>query len=267
VAIPKSFYFYLCLILSQLEGLEHVSRPEMRFAYQYFDTGCFNRLALMRFDETLFFANESLLLLRLDVPFLWFRCRQDTLVEVDAEGIVDIGEGDVPLMRVSQNVKEHGLGDILTKAFYANFWDHFGFGFGSDFFFPTAQAKEIGTGKYQAIPTVEFRYNHSTTKFPKWLVFLTKFQFSFAGQSKRPDIAIWFFQPKAELFFPHQWTFSFDSEMQLNWNEKKWFIPLDFNVTKGFSKHLFFSLDYKMGIVRDFPVFKQAVELAGSYTF
>jgi hypothetical protein len=59
---------------------------------------------------------------------------------------------------------------------------------------------------------------------------------------------------------------SFDTEIQYNWNDRKWFVPFDMTLGKGFHDFLI-SMDYKVGIVRDFPVFKHDIELACSYVF
>lgn len=241
---------------------------DLRWKYQDLGPRTSAQVLIARFDKVFSLPFERELYLRLDVPYMWLKSRERELIEVDEEGIVSTTDEHFHNLRrvvtTHHHIKENGLSDILTKAFIVlPFPHHMHLGLGSDFMFPTATARAIGTGKYRARPTIGIEWGN--TWF--WTALLARYEFSYAGQSHRPSIRIFYIQPVLFFDLPQNWCFAFAPESQYNCKTDQWFVPFTVFAAKGIGNHFYSSIEYKVGLVIDFPVYRQEVEVTFCYVF
>lgn len=91
----------------------------------------------------------------------------------------------------SEFKKQNGLEDILFQLLIITpTYGKWTLGFGSQIIFPSATPTDIGTGKYQALPTFGIKYDLISWMKGAWTALLIRQAFSFAGQSNRTSISI-----------------------------------------------------------------------------
>lgn len=258
----KFLIFYVAAITTLYGNFPTVTKTEIKTKYQDLGHNCSDYILALKGDYRLSYCGQRELFLGLNIPYIWLDCTDKIEIEVDEEGIVS----DRPSrkIQVKRRRKENGLSDLSTTAFFTiPVEKEITLGFGLDLLFPTATCKELGTGKYRAKPEIGILYKQKDVR----TALLAKYEFSYAGLSHRPNIQIFYLELDLALRLPRAWAFSLNSETQYNCKQKKWFVPLGTTLSKKFGNYFATSLGYQMGLIRDFPVFKQEVSLSLLYLF
>lgn len=125
-----------------------------------------------------------------------------------------------------------GIGDITYTAWFSPpgkgklTW-----GFGPSMIFPTASDELLGQGKFSIGPSVVLVYGT-----PKWMfASIISNWFSVSGDSDRPDVNSFYFQPIFTYFLPNKWYFTTAPVILANWEKEsddRWTVP----VGGGFGK-------------------------------
>ena len=146
---------------------------------------------------------------------------------------------------IQQHNSQHGDVDAfgMTDTNIANgvgfpqSWGIWGLGYG--ILLPTATEKPLGMGKWQAGPAGLISY----LGFPGWqiTVFAEQF-FSFAGDHNQAPQNFMLFQPTVTKLFAGGYFLIFDPQMNFDWKNNDYIIPLSLGFGKALSKSLTFSL-------------------------
>lgn len=222
-----------------------------------------------RLEKAICLPKERQLYLRIEIPYAFLWGKEKELISLDEDGIVSPPERAKTRIIKKTAFKEQGVADLLTKIFFVIPIEGKNalFGFGSEFTFPTAQEPDLGVGKYAACPVAGMKWNFPHLGDGSSLALFAKYQFSIAGDSNRAPFQILHLQPVFAYAFKNNWVLVLSPEFQYNVREKKWFVPTAISLGKNFEKHFAISLSYQKGIVTDFPVFQDEVELVLRYIF
>ncbi len=243
------------------------TRGEMLWKYQNLDFDLQDYVLTGRVEKAFVLPQKWQGAVRAEFPYIWLWGKREEVIELDGSGI--IAEAPAPSI-ISHMIPftQQGFGDMSAKAFFTTpNWSGVTWGFGSDFTFPTAQKIELGTGKYAAHPILGGKYDLPSLGSGASLIFYTKYLFSFAGNENRPSYRVFTIQPICILRFYETWAFSLGSESQLDCKELKWFVPISITLGKAVREKFTFSAQYQRGIVTDFPIFQDEVEVTGSFLF
>lgn len=262
----KHYLFLLLLPLSIVQADFNIrSGIEMHWKYQNLISDLEDYTLMARFDRAFDLENGGQIYFRAELPYIWLWGSKDQEVELDADGIIFF---DPHMAHIHTNVNENGIGDLVTKVFCstAQLGDAAQIGMGSEFIFPTAQKDDLGGGKYAARPIVGFRWHFPTLGNGASVLFFTKYQFSFAGQKDRPSYQIFSMEPIFTIAYGKGWRFTTGPEVQYNCKTAQWFVPVNFTLSRVMDQ-VVCSLEYQRGLVTNFPVFQDEVELTISYKF
>jgi hypothetical protein len=126
------------------------------------------------------------------------------------------------------------MSDSLLQLFLISpTYGKWAFALGVKGIFPTGGKNlEIGDGKYQALPSLAFRYNLSYWKWGAYVGAIIRQAWSYAGYASAPAIKQTFIQPFFNLNLPCQWFINSSPELFYDWPSRHWFIPFDFMIGK-----------------------------------
>ena len=128
-------------------------------------------------------------------------------------------------------LSETGLGDTVQSFFFspkaptASGWI---WGAGPVLLLPTATDEILGSEKWGIGPTAVVLKQTG----PWTIGALANHIESFAGESQRADISATFLQPFVTYITPKQTTFAFNTESTYDWENRRWSVPLNFNVNQ-----------------------------------
>lgn len=130
-----------------------------------------------------------------------------------------------------------GLADTaLTSYFSPEINDHFSFGVGAAFVFPTDQpSRELGSGKFSLGPAFMLVY-----QAPKAWGFSFQAQqiWSIIGSDERDNVSQMVIHPKVHYNLQHGWYLQSDMEVIANWlspSEQRWTVPIGAGIGKLFN--------------------------------
>ena len=173
-----------------------------------------------------FGAQENGSMLRINVqPVIPFSFNEDwNLISRTILPIVD--QTNIP-----SGFSEFGLGDTVQSFFFSPKAPTSGgwiWGAGPVLLLPTATDEILGSEKWGIGPTaVVLRQSGPWT-----IGALANHIESFAGESRRADVRATFLQPFVSYITPTQTTYGFTTESTYDWENKRWSIPLAFNVSQ-----------------------------------
>ncbi|PWU15596.1 MAG: hypothetical protein C5B45_02195 [Chlamydiae bacterium] len=237
----------LCCLVSVLHAAEEnntgqdftqpLRRFDARWKYNQFFGGPHKNTFTARFEAPYRFKNQWKISNRLDIPYAWLHQEPDQV--------------------------ENGLDDILFQLlFITPTYGKWTLGFGSQLIFPSATPSSLGSGKYQAVPTLGIKYDLASSWMDgAWTALVLRQACSFAGQSNRNSISQAYIQPILNIDLPRMWFLYFDPEIRFNWITHKWFVPFSLTVGKLITPKIVFSVAYKRAIIHDFPHYRQEVEI------
>lgn len=175
----------------------------------------------------------------------------------------------------SETDVEFGFGDIQIQAALIHPIDErWAYGFGLRLVSPSAQ-DSLGTGKWQVMPVVGFRY--SILEFGPNTYFVPKVRYavSFAGDPSRRNISEPQFAPTLSIGLPDRWFVilfpSFD--IRINYGDPvsgqtgRLFFPIDASVGRKFGDNIVVSLEGSVPVIKDYPVYNFKTELRVSAKF
>ncbi|MGL5626936.1 MAG: hypothetical protein ACRDDW_05415 [Candidatus Rhabdochlamydia sp.] len=243
--------FGLCCLISTLHAAQQnntgqdftrpLARFDIRWKYDQFFEGAHKNTLTARTEVPYRFESQWQIYGRLDVPYAWLN--QDSK-------------------------KQNGLDDILVQILIITpTYGKWTLGFGSQIIFPSATPTDIGTGKYQALPTFGIKYDLISWMKGAWTALLIRQAFSFAGQSNRTSISQTYIQPILNINLPKMWFLYFDPEIRFNWITHKWFVPFSMTIGKLITPKIVFSVAYRRAIIHDFPRYRQEVETRIGFFF
>jgi hypothetical protein len=245
---------------------------EFHAKYQTLGFGLRDVLTYLRADGAIPLPGQWEMYVRLDIPYMWLWGKEKEVISIGDDGIIVPPEApDAHTIVKKTPFQEAGLADVGGRFFFVtpglDQAKSLAIGFGSEFGFPTAQEVDLGTGKYWARPMVGFKWDIPNLGYGSWLAFLLKYQFSFAGHKDRSPFQIFAMQPVFVYPFAPTWTLCFSPEIQYTVRGTAWFVPIAASLTKAFTSHFSLSLSYQKGLVTNFFVFKNEVELTMRYVF
>lgn len=202
----------------------------------------------LRTDKPFMLAGGKKLATRLDFPFM---------------------TTDAPAPDNPRGNAEWGMSDVLIQGLIITPpKEKTCLGFGTQMIFPTASKDGMGTGKYQLLPTVGFRYDMGGWMEGSWFTVLVRQAFDFASkEDDHPHIHQTYFQPAVNLDLPGLWFLTFAPESRYDWRVRKWHVPFDITVGKIGNPKTVTSLEYKSAMVDDLPLYDQEVEARIGFFF
>lgn len=143
-----------------------------------------------------------------------------TIVPITSQDDIFPGAGD-----------QFGLGDTVQSLFFSPSRPAFGkwiWGAGPVLLLPTATDTLLGGEKWGVGPTAVV-----LTQVGPWTIgALGNHVWSVAGDDDRQDISSTFMQPFIAYTTPTAWTYTLQTETTYDWEDEKWSIPINIQITK-----------------------------------
>jgi hypothetical protein len=143
----------------------------------------------------------------------------------------------------------NGFGEIFTEALFISptkgKWTYV---VGAQYIPPTASKNELGTGRYQLVPSAGFKYDMSGWMQGAWCALMARQAFDVAGYSGYPHINQTIVQPMFNINLPDRWFLTFAPEARYDWENSEWFIPFDITAGKMITTKIMASINYKSTI-------------------
>ena len=141
----------------------------------------------------------------------------------------------MPITHLPWPVATDGLSDIALQLFLSPAkTDHFVWGAGPAFVFPTASEEPLGTGKWQAGPALSGVYMNGP-----WVVgAIASNLWSFAGDASRAEVNVMTLRPIVNYNLPDGWYLSSSPSIAAVWGadeDNRWLVPLGGGVGKVFA--------------------------------
>lgn len=197
-----------------------VTRVDLRAGYQRTPGGANSWSFIARADKPFTLGGGWKLSLRADMPFI---------------------------NNTAGNGYRLGLGDALAQVLFINAIDkRQAFGFGAQIVAPTAGAQQFGTGRYQLIPTIGYRYALPEITPGSFFVGAVRYDFDFAGDPGRKHIRNLQFSPTLNVALPAQMfvTLYPSTDIRYNLVTRSWFVPFDIQFGKMWGKSVVTSLEF-----------------------
>ncbi len=227
------------------------SRFDLRLKYRDLADDDYSATTTFRLDTPVLLDGGWLLALRFDLP----------LVLTDRPG-PDNPDGDT----------QFGSGDFLSQFFFVSppqgQAKRFRFGLGAQLLWPTASHDEMGTGKYQAAPSIVGIYYTPQLGRGSFAALVLRDFFSYAGNGDRRDIHELSVQPGLNINLPRQWFVSLFPDIRINWEDgAKAFVPFDLEVGKIIAGNVITSVTLDVPIVDDYALYDWQVEFRLGFFF
>jgi len=226
-----------------------LTRFDIRYKYQDLSGDYENSILTARVDKPFLLGSGWQLALRADLPYMWS----------------DVPSKDNPPPGENQN----GFSDFLVQALVitptSGKWTA---GFGTQVIFPTAEKAQMGTGKYQLLPTAGIKYDLGDWMKGAWAICLVRHAVDIASDDDdRPYVNQTYIQPILNIMLPKLWFLTFAPESRYDWRTENWHVPFDILVGKMITKQIVASVEYKTAIVDDLPLYDQEVEFRVGFFF
>lgn len=168
----------------------------------------------------------------------------------------------------SEGTKERGFAEVLTEAlFIAPAKDKWTYVVGAQYIPPSASKKELGTGRYQLVPSAGFKYDMNSWMEGAWFGVMARQAVDVAGYSGFSHINQTIIQPMFNINLPDRWFLTFAPECRYDWEKDKYFIPFDVTVGKMITKKIVMSAEYKSAINDDLQLFVNELDVRVGYFF
>ena len=206
----------------------------------------------LKFQQTTGNYDTSMTTLRLDVPFK-FKSGWQLSTRFD----LPLVRSDVPSRDNPNGDYEFGTGDFLTQfLFIAPPKGRWAYAFGTQVIFPTGSQDQMGTGKYQLVPSVAAVYYPKSWSKGSFAGLMIRDGFDIAGKDDRKHIHELYVQPLVNINLPKRCFVTFAPEMKMNWEDhNKWFVPFDVTLGKMLNKSTVISLEFKQAVINDYDLY------------
>jgi hypothetical protein len=176
---------------------------------------------------------------------------------------------DTPSADNPGGARQFGLSDTLFQgALITPTAGNWTAAFGTQVIFPTATRAQMGTGKFQLVPSAVVKYDLGSRIPGVWTALLVRHAVDVGEvQANRPSVNQTIVQPYLNFDLPREWYLTFAPELRYDWRAATWFIPFDVEIGKMVTRHVVLSVQYDVGIVKDLPLYKQQVEFRIGYFF
>ena len=203
-----------------------LARFDLRYQYQRLPHKGSEDIFTFRCDKPFRLSEKWLLATRIDMPL----------------GAGNAAAADNPAGRWQFTSQ-----DLLTQAYIA--WlpnELLGIGAGTQMIWPTAYFDQGGTGKYQALPFVGFRYFLHWISPGSFIMPSIQYSTSYAGSASRPSIRQILFAPALNINLPKDSFIEFFSSESGIYDIKAraWYVPLNFMVGKTFNSKIVVSAEF-----------------------
>jgi hypothetical protein len=211
---------------------------------------------LLRYDDMTGDAHSETVTLRVGLPIaLW----QDWKVSLRAE-LPYMWTSGVNIYN-SAGTSERGFSELLTEAlFIAPTKGKWTYVVGFQYIPPSASAKELGTGRYQFVPSAGFRYDLSGWMPGAWCALMARQAVDVGGYSGYTRINQTIAQPMFNINLPDRWFLTFAPEIRYDWKGSNWFVPFDVTAGRMITERIVMSLNYKSAINDDLQLYVNEVE-------
>jgi hypothetical protein len=197
--------------------------------------------------DLVFFKKPDQLALRFDLPLIW---------------------SNKPTSGNTNGVTQFGLGDLLLQQIYVHTFNaRWAAGAGFQEIVPTATLAASGDGKWEIAPTVGARAELPEISAGSFALFDVRDFVTVAGRSSRSNVNFLSLEPQLSIGLPGQWFLTSYPKIRYNFENNKWFVPLDIMVGKKFGVHWVASIEYQYGLVTDDYRYKQWLEARVGYFF
>jgi hypothetical protein len=229
-----------------------LTRMDVRFKYQESDHravgGDSAQVLTLRGDWMVPLRGGWVLGLRGDLPLSW---------------------DDTPSLDNPRGVRQFGLSDVLVQGLLitptVGNWTA---ALGTQVIFPTATRDQMGTGKFQLVPSGAVKYDLGGWIPGAWTALLVRHAVDVGEtQAGRPSVNQTIVQPFLNFDLPREWFLTFSPEMRYDWPSADWHIPFNVEVGTMVTRRIVMSIEYNGAIVKDLPLYKQAVEFKVGYFF
>ncbi len=229
-----------------------VTRVDVRFKYHESDhravDGDSVQVLTLRADWMVPLGGGWVLGLRGDLPLSW---------------------DDTPSLDNPRGVRQFGLSDALLQGFLitptAGKWTA---ALGTQVIFPTAPKAQMGTGKFQLVPSAAVKYDLGGWIPRAWTALIVRHAVDVGqAQASRPSINQTIVQPFLNFDLPCEWFLTFSPEMRYDWQSADWHIPFNVEVGTMVTRRIVMSVEYNVAIEKNLPLYKQAVEFKVGYFF
>ena len=164
---------------------------------------------------------------------------------------------------------QKGIGDAdIQAALIRDVTQRWAFGFGMRLITPTGN-DVLGSGKWQLMPLVGARYALPEISASSYFEPLLRYDVSVAGDPTKKNISNLQFAPMLNIGLPDGWSITLfpSTDIRINYGDPvtgqtgRWFVPIDFRVTKKLTSELAMSLEIGVPIVKDYPVYNLKTQL------
>jgi hypothetical protein len=232
-----------------------VNRFDTRFQFRTLpDSTSSGKLFEERHAETMTFRTDFVLFhkpdqlaLRFDLPMEW---------------------NNKPTRQNPMGGTRFGVGDLLAQAAYLHtFNERWAAGIGMQMLLPTATEEGTGNGKWQLAPTLGVRVALPEISTGSYFGLIAREFVSVGGRTNRADINYLQLEPQLNVALPGQWFLNSSPKLRYNFENQKWFVPIDLMVGKKFGTRWVASAEYQYGVVRDDDRYHQWLEARVGYFF
>jgi hypothetical protein len=208
----------------------------------------------LRFDHSFYLAPLWIMALRTDLPLL-------------AKNPIASNNPDGDYVR--------GVGDADVQAtIIRNVDARWTVGFGARLIAPTG-GDTLGSGKWQIMPGVGFRYALPEINSSSYLEPLVRYDVSFAGDPTKKNISNLQLAPTFNLGLPDRWFITFypSADIRINFGDPitgqtgRLFLPFDVRVGHKLSDNAALSVEVGVPIIKDYPVYDFKTEVRLNLTF
>lgn len=197
--------------------------------------------------DLVFFPKPDQLALRFDLPLQW---------------------NNKPTASNPIGGTRFGLGDFLAQAAYIHtFYPRWAAGVGLQMLLPTATEEACGNGKWQMAPTFGVRISLSEVSDGSYVGLIAREFVSVGGKANRSNINYLQLEPQLNIALRDHWFLNGAPKLRFNFENDKWFVPLDLMVGKKWGERWVISVEYQYGLVRGDDRYHQSIEGRIGYFF
>jgi hypothetical protein len=162
-----------------------------------------------------------------------------------------------------------GLGDTTFQAaLIRKLSERWAFGFGARLETPTAQ-DDLGSGKWQIMPGIGVRYSITEWGADRYFVPVVRYAISFDGNPTKRTIREPQIAPTLNISLPERWFLTLypSNDIRINYGDPisgqtgRLFLPADFAIGHNLNDKILLSLEIRVPIIKDYPVYDFKTEL------
>ena len=164
-----------------------------------------------------------------------------------------------------------GSGDLLLEAVLVNtLTERFAYGAGLRVLFPTANADQFGSGKYQFIPLAGARYSLPEISKGSYFQPIVRYDADVGGYGGRSHVSQLQMGPMLNIQLSERWYLTLYPSQDIVLNTiggHKWFVPADFLVGRHLTKNTLASVEVSIPVVKEFTLYDFKLEFRLSHSF